>query len=49
MIARIIFTGSLLYHFLFAEAQKTERNISFSGFEWSVRNTTEKQGPAPYN
>ena len=47
MIARIIFTGSLLYHFLFAEAQKTERNISFRGFEWSVRNTTEKQGPGP--
>ncbi len=47
MIARFIFTGCLFIHFLFAEAQKKERIISFSGYDWSVRNTTEKQGPGP--
>jgi hypothetical protein len=45
MIARIIFTCCLLIHLLFVEAQKKERTISFSGYVWSIRNTTEKQGP----
>jgi hypothetical protein len=47
MTARIIITCCLLIHLLFANAQKPERTISFSGYEWSVRNTTEKQGPGP--
>jgi hypothetical protein len=47
MIARIIFTCFFFIHFSFAQAQKTERIISFSGYEWLVRNTTEKQGPGP--
>ena len=47
MIARIIFTCCLFIHLLIARAQKPERTISFSGYEWSVRNTTEKQGPGP--
>jgi hypothetical protein len=47
MIARIIFICFMLIHLLIAKAQKPERTISFSGYEWSVRNTTEKQGPGP--
>jgi hypothetical protein len=47
MTSRIIFTICLFIHFLFVEAQKKERTISFSGYEWSVRNTKEKQGPGP--
>jgi hypothetical protein len=47
MIARIIFTCCLFLQFIPVVAQKGERTISFSGYDWSIRNAAEKQGPGP--
>jgi hypothetical protein len=47
MIRRLICSGFFFIGCFVVDAQKTERIISFSGYEWSVRNTIEKQGPGP--
>jgi hypothetical protein len=47
MVRIFIFSGCLFMGCFFVKAQNAERIISFSGYEWSVRNTKEKQGPGP--
>jgi hypothetical protein len=48
-MVRTIFILCIIIGFIRSPAQNktAERIISFSGYSWSVRNTTSKQGPGP--
>jgi hypothetical protein len=48
-MVRHLICGCLLFCFLNGKTQdvRPDRKISFSGYEWAIRSTADKQGPGP--